>query len=157
MVMFAGSDITNPPASASYDLTYSAGRPVQDTIIKAVGDDSSAFTYSFGYHGTLPGYATFAITTNFTQGQSVNVYKYDPVTKTYVAIAQGVTVDAGGVVSYVNNSCSDYLITSKTIANAQKSAVLSKQPKRGGSSSFPFATVLIALAAIIIGFAGGFS
>jgi hypothetical protein len=86
----------------------------------------------------------------------VNVYKYDPDKKQYVAIAQGVTVDAGGVVSYVNNTCSDYVITTNTIANAVKSAVLSKQPKRGGSSSFPFATVLIALATLIVGFAGGF-
>jgi hypothetical protein len=158
VVTFKGSDISKPAVADTYDLSFNQGSQYKDLMIKAASNDSNAFTYSFAYHGDLPGYATFAISTEFVQGQKVNVYKYDPDKKVYSAIAQGVIVSAGGVVSYINNTCSDYVISTKTIATAIKSDALSKQiqSKPISNQSNTGSVILFAIIALLIGFAGGF-
>ena len=125
-ITFAGEDVQQQAAEQTYDFTYTAGSSFKDRMIKASGDEN-AFTYSFAYHSDLPGYATFHIDTDFAPGKKVNIYEYDPDSQTYSLIAQNVTVSAGGIVSYINNTCSGYLITSKLIANAEKSESVSKQ------------------------------
>jgi hypothetical protein len=158
VVTFTGRNMTKPAAADTYDLSFNKGSQYKDLMIKAASNDSNAFTYSFAYHGDLPGYATFAISTEFVQGQKVNVYKYDPDKKVYSAIAQGVIVSAGGVVSYINNTCSDYVISTKTIATAIKSDALSKQiqSKPISNQSNTGSVILFAIIALLIGFAGGF-
>jgi hypothetical protein len=86
-------------------------------------------------------------------GDKVNVYKYDPDKKQYILIADNVTVSAGGMVTYINNTCSDYVITTKTIANAVKSDAIAKQvtTSTNNSSGNPIFLALIGILIFAIG------
>ena len=147
-ITFKGENVETQNGELTYDFTYTQGGEDQDVMIQAAGDESSAFTYSFAYHGNLPGYATFDIDTDFTSGKYVNVYKYDPETQTYTLIAENIKVSAGGVVSYINNTCSEYVITTNVIANATKSNTVSMQvvPKAN-----PDYTMVIIIGIVMLG------
>jgi hypothetical protein len=159
-ILFEGKDVTNQPSGSAYDFTYTPGSQYFDTMIQAAGDEHATFTYSFAYHGDLPGYATFVIYTNFAPGTEINVYKYDPEGKKYITIASKLTVGPGGAVTYRNNSCSDYMITSKTISGAVESPALSQQrtyapgTKAGNCSTVSF--ILTGILALMAGFGSGF-
>jgi len=157
-IIFEANNISNVDTSKSYDFTYTVGSQYKDYIVKTTGDEKATFTYSFAYHGQLPGNAQFDITTNFASGDKVNVYRYDPDKKEYISIAEGLTVNSGGRVSYINNTCSDYVITTKTIKGATKSEMLKNQlsstaPNTSNSSGF---VVLAAVIALGVGFGVGF-
>ena len=156
-ITFEGKDVAKLSDNKTYDLTYTKDSQYKDTMIKAAGNENSAFTYSFAYHGNLPGYATFDINTNFVSGEKVNVYKYDPDKQQYILIADSVTVSAGGVVTYINNTCSDYLITTKAIANAVKSDAVAKQVSTTpGSNSSTLFIIIIGALMLVVGAGVGF-
>jgi hypothetical protein len=101
-----------------FDLAFS-NRAVNETAMKeAAGLDSASFTFAFAHNNNLPGFARFDIVTDIATGQSVNVYKYDAQNQQFSMIAENITVADGGVVSYMNNSMSEYLITTATLKNA---------------------------------------
>ena len=80
-------------------------------MLSAVGAGQQSFTYSFAHHGELPGMAIFAITTGMMEGTKVNVYKFDAGTSQFSLVAGEMTVGAEGVVTYQNNTMSEYLVT----------------------------------------------
>ncbi|MCL2751791.1 MAG: hypothetical protein FWE62_03435, partial [Firmicutes bacterium] len=113
---------------AMYNVGYTAGSTLANQMLAAAGaagaSGGQSFSYSFGGHGDLPGTATFDIQTGISEGSSVNVYKYDSGTGSFSQVAGNVKVGAGGVVSYKNNTLSDYFITTDTIEGAAKSPML---------------------------------
>lgn len=132
-VTFHAGDITNPSAASSYDFGFKQGSAYQAAMEKAAGGAQNAFTYLFQYHGALPGYADFTIATQFAPGLTVNVYRYDNSTGKFTLIAGSVKVGAGGIVSYRNNTCSDYLITPTAIAGALKAETAARQASASAS------------------------
>lgn len=130
-IRFWGEKVEKSDANKKYDFSFSPVSPYEKDMIAAAGKNAVTDTYSFAYHGELPGYATFEINTDFTCGDIVNVYRYDSETKKYTLIAENIAVSAGGVVSYLNNTCSDYLITSAVIAGAEKSSSVPMQDLNG--------------------------
>ena len=143
-ITFAGKDLTGYEAwEPLYNFGYSSGTSMKQQILNATGiseeeylssdigalfDDGMVdaaglqegehFTYSFLHHGELPGMATFDIKTTISEGATVNVYKYDAGTGSFTLIAKSLKVGESGVVSYRNNTMSDYIITTETIAGA---------------------------------------
>lgn len=57
-------------------------------------------------------------------GTTVQVYKYDAASQQFTAIAENITVAAGGVVSYQNNMMSEYIITTAKLKNTIGSEAL---------------------------------
>jgi hypothetical protein len=121
-----GADVTflgkNIETAFDYDMPdfgYYAGAFNEEQMLAAAGTGGETFTYAFAYHGELPGTAAFAITTDIAEGSKVNVYKYDAAENTFTLIASGLTVAEGGLVTYQNNTMSEYLITTGTIAGAE--------------------------------------
>lgn len=156
-ITFKSQDVQKLDTEQLYDFAFTKGSDYKEIMVKATGDDKNMFTYSFAYHGNLPGYATFDINTDFNPGDVVNVYQYDPANQTYTLIAEQIKVGAGSVVSYVNNTCSDYLITTKVIANAATSVAMSKQTKVvANSKQSVMIIVVVAIAMLAIGIAIGF-
>jgi len=98
-------------------------------------DKAEAFVFSFGYHGELPGTATFAITTALNEGQKVQVYRYDEPESLaasgsalpFTLIASDIPVTAGGLVTYKNHTMSEYLVTPKKLAGAAVSDMVALQ------------------------------
>ncbi|MCL1982720.1 MAG: putative Ig domain-containing protein [Clostridiales bacterium] len=141
---FAGKDMNGHESwETLYNFGYSSGTSVKQLILDAtrmteeeyLSDDFGAlsddgmldlaglkegehFTYSFVHHGDLPCMATFDITTTIPEGERVNVYKCDAGTGSFTLIAKNLQVGEGGVVTYRNNTMSDYIITTATIAGA---------------------------------------
>ncbi len=149
-IVFEGKETTVLSEQKTYDFSYVNNSQYKDIMIKDVGSENDIFTYSFAYHGDLQGFATFNIYTNFVSGDKVNVYKYDAEKPQYILIAQNITVGTGGVVTYINNSCSDYLITKNTIANALKSDVIAKQVLQNTSDDFLLNIVIFAVICVLI-------
>jgi LPXTG-motif cell wall-anchored protein len=121
-------------------------------MLASAGDGGQSFTYGFAYHGQLPGTATFAVQTNVAEGTKVNVYRFDTQAGGLTMIAPGVTVGAGGVVTYKNDTMSEYLITTNTIAGAKTSEMASRQDAAAAFQWWWIA--VIALAALLLGGAG---
>lgn len=143
-VTFAGKDIKTASEYDMLDFGYYAGAFSEQQMLSAAGSTGESFTYAFNYHGKLPGTATFEISTDIAEGMQVNVYKYDAATNGFTLIAGNIAVGAGGVVSYKNNTMSEYLITTQTISGAQVSDMAGWQ---GLASNIPW------LPAVIIGLA----
>lgn len=118
-ITFRSSEITNASESAMYDFGYIPLAEHDTQMKSALADGQSAFAYSFIGHGELPGVATFAITTDIAEGTKVNVYNFDEATGMFTLIAGDIAVGTGGVVTYKNNTMSEYLITTDTIKDAK--------------------------------------
>lgn len=121
-ITFVGKDIKTADEQELFNIgfTYAAhGKAILDQI----GSDYKSFTYGFQHHGTLPGMATFSVSTTLSSGGTVNVYKFDASAGTFTLISKGVTVGEKGIVTYQNNTMSEYVITTKIIPNAEQAAV----------------------------------
>lgn len=125
-------------------------------LTEAAGD---AFVYSFGYHGDLPGIATFAIETGFGEGQQVQVYRYDAQEALassasalpFTLIASDIAVGQGGLVTYKNNTMSEYLVTTKKLDGAAVSEMVVLQD---GSSKKPMTGWIIGGVVLMLVLAG---
>ena len=125
-VSFAGKDLNSGfDGPAMLDFGFFAGSLKENDMLAAMGTAAGgeSFIYSFAHHGDLPGMATFDVKTDFAAGTAVNVYKFDSAADSFTLISGNAKVDSGGVVKYRNNTMSDYLITTETIAGASVSAV----------------------------------
>ena len=101
-----------------FDFAFSS-QAVSETVMKeAAGLDSASFTFAFAHNKNLPGYAQFDIVTDIAAGQSVNVYRYDAQSQRFSVIADNITVADGGLVTYMNNTMSEYLITTARLKDA---------------------------------------
>lgn len=118
-VTFCGEDVETAFDYDMLDFGYYAGAFSKEQMLAAAGPGGETFAYAFAYHGDLPGTATFAVTTDIAEGSKVNVYKFDAAENKFTLIASGLTVAEGGVVTYQNNTMSEYLITTGTIAGAE--------------------------------------
>ncbi len=148
---FAGRDIGTSIGLENdlFDFSFSAGAPHATDMLAAVKPGSDNFTYGFSGHGPLPGMALFEVETGLAQGTRVNVYRYGADTGQFELIAGNVAVDRQGVAAYRNNTLSEYLITTDTLAGAQVSAVFELQDCTGSSWLLVLAAglALLALAA----------
>ncbi|MCL2798395.1 MAG: hypothetical protein FWD58_10160, partial [Firmicutes bacterium] len=159
-ITFAGKDISKGAASdALYDFGYTAGAAKEVDMLAAMGTagiGAESFTYSFAHHGDLPGTASFAVETGFSAGTAVNVYKYDTKSDSLVLIAGNAKVATGGVVTYNNNTMSDYIITTATVVGAEVSDMARKTTDATFFERLLFgdlqayAIVVLALAAVLI-------
>ena len=101
-----------------FDFAFSS-QAVSETVMKeAAGLDSASFTFAFAHNKNLPGFAQFDIVTDIAAGQSVNVYRYDAQSQRFSVIADNITVADGGLVTYMNNTMSEYLITTARLKDA---------------------------------------
>jgi len=133
-----------------YNFAYKAGALHEKDMLAAAGEGGENFTFSFAYHGQLPGMATFAVTTDLAEGAQVNVYKFDVVTGGFTLIAKNLTVGSGGVATYRNDTMSEYLVTTETIPGAAVAAVAGQQGSIGGNIRL---FIGIGLAALLCGVA----
>ncbi|MEL7607991.1 MAG: hypothetical protein AAGU74_00635 [Bacillota bacterium] len=146
VITFKGSDVKNATEDAMFDFGFVAGAEHGEQMKAAVPDGQSVFVYSFLGHGELPGVATFAITTDIAEGTQVNVYKYDAAANGFSLIAGNISVGVGGVVTYKNDTMSEYLITTKTIDGAQVSDMAGQQGFAANNPWLP--AVIIGLGAV---------
>jgi len=119
-ITFNGKDIKGDILDSTLlDLKYTPLSRMEDEMLAAAKTEGGKnFTYSFGHHGELPGMATFDVTTDMTEGETVNVYRYEPDAGKFTLIAGDLKVGTGGSVRYRNNTMSDYLITTNRIDGA---------------------------------------
>ena len=151
-ITFSGKDIADGiSANMLYDFGYFANSNLEDQMFSLAGaTGGESFSYSFAYHGNLPGMATFNIMTDLSEGSIANVYRFDAKTNNFTQIADNIPVGANGAVSYRNNTMSDYLITTQKVewaelpnaAQTENAAAL----KQLGSNLTP----ILILAALII-------
>ena len=76
----------------------------------------------------------------------MNIYCYDAVTGGFTLIARNIAVGAGGVVTYKNNTMSEYLITTDTVKSALVSDMAGQQGNSANNTWLP--VVIIGLAAV---------
>jgi len=118
---FMSGSVGTVEAGQRFDFAFS-DKAVSETAMKeAAGREATSFTFEFAHNNNLPGFAQFDIVTDIAAGQTVNVYKYDAQSQQFSAIAESVNVAEGGVVTYKNNTMSEYLITTAKIKGAVKS------------------------------------
>lgn len=130
-ITFEGVDVKTANTLDLIDIGFTFSSH-EKTMLDSVGISSKSFAYAFQHHGELPGVATFAVNTTLTKGTKANVYKFDASTNKFTLIAKGLTVGEKGVVTYKNNTMSEYLITAKTIPNAEMSDMIGLfDPARG--------------------------
>ena len=151
-ITFSSKDIKTADALELLNIGFTFALH-EKAMLDSIGAGYECFTYGFQYHGALPGRANFAITTTLSEGQKVNVYKFDAASGKYILIAKGVTVGEQGVVTYSNNTMSEYMITTKDIKGAELSDMIRLfDPARGTIWWAIGAVLLLALAAGIIWF-----
>jgi hypothetical protein len=118
---------------------------------QAAGTGSSSFTYAFAHNGSLPGFAQFAISTNINADTKVNVYKFEADVKRFFLVAGGVQVAENGIVTYMNNTTSEYLITTATLNDAILTDAYTKYNNAGGQSNSWLTFLIIGIAILGIG------
>ncbi|MHB1483505.1 MAG: hypothetical protein ACYCYI_02480 [Saccharofermentanales bacterium] len=116
-ITFAGKDIEKADADEMINIGFTSA-PHETDMLESVGSGFENFAYGFQHHGELPGMAEFAVSTTLKEGTKVNVYKYDIDAGKFIPIAKGAIVGAKGVVTYQNNTMSEYLITTKNMSGA---------------------------------------
>ncbi|HNX13775.1 MAG TPA: Ig domain-containing protein [Oscillospiraceae bacterium] len=117
-ITFAGKEIKTADEQELINIGFTHAVH-EKTMLDQIGSDYKSFTYGFQHHGALPGTATFSVSTTLSAGETVNVYKFDASSGTFTLIAKGLTVGEKGIVTYQNNTMSEYVITTKTIPNAE--------------------------------------
>ena len=115
---FMSGTVNSVEDKQRFDLAFSQ-QAVSASAMKAATQGAGAFTFAFAHNDALPGFAQFDIATDLAAGQSVNVYKYDAQSQRFSTIAENVIVAEGGVVTYMNNTMSEYLITSAKLEGAE--------------------------------------
>lgn len=156
-IVFKGSDITGDIASEFYDLSFVMASEYADLIRGKAGDENG-IVFSYTYEGNLPGYAAFYLMTNLDEGSTYNLYKYSLEEEKFYLIAKDVAVGQAGVLPYINNTCSEYILTKNTIQDAVVYESVSKQGSLiSGLAEYKddLAAILILLMAAAIGFALG--
>ncbi len=139
-IAFDGSEIQADADTSRYiyDFGFKGDTLHKSEMLSAAGvadGAGDAFVYNFGFHGNLPGIATFSVETDLAEGQKIQVYRYDGSdalassgsAQPFTLIAGDVTVMAGGLVTYRNNTMSEYLITTKKLNGATASAMATMQ------------------------------
>jgi len=169
-IAFAGRDVQGVDADTAlsiFDFGFAAGALNEKEMLSAAGLTEAAgdaFVYSFGYHGNLPGIATFAIETGFGEGQKVQVYRYDDQDALassgsalpFTLIASDIAVGKGGLVTYKNNTMSEYLVTTKKLAGAAVSEMVElqdggeKKPMTGWIIGGAVGLLLLASAGVMV-------
>lgn len=156
-IVFKGSDITGDIASEFYDLSFVMASEYADLIRGKAGDENG-IVFSYTYEGNLPGYAAFYLMTNLDEGSTYNLYKYSLEEEKFYLIAKDVAVGQAGVLPYINNTCSEYILTKNTIQDAVVYESVSKQGSLiSGLAEYKddLAAILILVMAAAIGFALG--
>lgn len=151
IIAFKGRDILKETETdyEIFDFGYSDKAPHQAEMLSGLGEGAKSFTFGFNHHGELPGMASFSIETDISEGEKVNVYRFDSEVNKFTLIAEKLNVGKNGLVNYKNNTMSEYLITTETIEGALISDMVNQQ----GYESLIFKIILsldIVLAAATI-------
>ncbi|MHB1483806.1 MAG: hypothetical protein ACYCYI_03995 [Saccharofermentanales bacterium] len=119
-ITFAGKDIKTDANTEFelYNFAYTAGAPHETAMLSACGSGGNNFIFSFAHHGELPGIATITVKTALTEGTQVNIYKFNEATNKFTQITGNLAVGKEGVITYKNDTMSEYLVTTKKLANA---------------------------------------
>lgn len=125
-VIFESKDITEKINNDYYDFSLSFYSEYE-ALIKEKANDKNATVYKIGEETTLPGYATFILNTSYIENENINVYKYDLENDKFYLISENSKIKDGGVLIYKNNTCSEYLLTGKTISSAKRSEACDMQ------------------------------
>ncbi len=149
LISFTGKSVKSENSKIGFDMEmYDFGYSTQtlngDKMLDMTGGKGESFTFAFGHHGLLPGTATFSVTTSISEGAKVNVYRYDGETGQFTLIAENLTVEAGGVVTYKNNTMSEYIITTEKIDNALVSDMV-KEQGAGGGGTWLYVIIILAI------------
>ncbi|MDW7657504.1 MAG: hypothetical protein SCM11_10070, partial [Bacillota bacterium] len=126
-ITFHSQDIGQITDNKYFDLSYSIGSIHDQDMLANLEPGGQHFTCGFAENGDLPGLATFTITTGLAQGTQVNVYQFDATSGQFNLIADEISVDRNGAVTYRNNELSNYLITTQTLQGVAVSDVASLQ------------------------------
>jgi hypothetical protein len=146
-ITFLGSEVVSAASHELFALTYYKGA-FQEEGMKSAASGIEGFSYGFAGHGNLPGMATFEIETDLSPGTSVNVYLFDGETGQFSLIAGNVTVAAKGIVTYKNNTLSEYVITTQPIPGALISDMSEMQETQDGK---PFLIIVAAVCVLLLG------
>jgi hypothetical protein len=118
----------SPDADAYIDFGFTKDAPGAEGMKESLGGAKS-FTYGFAHSGAMPGMARFSIQTDLAPGEKVNVYRFDVETKVFTAIAEGLKVGATGIVDYDNDTMSEYVITTATLAGVARADVYERNSR----------------------------
>ncbi len=133
-VTFRGLDIHDVGREEWFDFSFVPDAPDAPEMLKAA-EGEPAFTYTIGPNLSFPGTARFAVKTNLAPGLKVSVYHYEPANGLFSLIAENLTVGEQGLVSYNNNMTSEYLITTRVLAGAERSDALRLQSSSGPAAN----------------------
>ena len=146
-IAFTGLDVAQHLSSALFDFAYSMEAPHKAGILQAAGlpadagvqaqsgpDVEQAFTFAFAHNGALPGYGSFGIETGMPEGTIVQVYRFDERTGGLTLIGENLAADGNGVVTYLNNTTSEYLITTRKLEGIPRSEAADMQRTRNGAN-----------------------
>ncbi|MBN2557666.1 MAG: hypothetical protein JXB33_02800 [Clostridia bacterium] len=149
-ITFKGSDVLEATPHGLLALTYYKGA-FQEADMKTASSGAEGFSYGFAGHGALPGMATFEIATDLSPGTTVHVYLFDGETGQFSLIAGNIPVGKDGVVTYRNNTLSEYIITTQPLPGALISEVSDRQeiPK-----AKPYWLIGAGIGILLIGSAG---
>ena len=145
-ITFTGNSVKNASEYDMFNFEYSPEAFHASEILEKIGAGGENFTFAFQHHGQLPGMATFTIDTDITDGSQVNVYRFDSENSQFILIGQDLLVGAEGVVTYKNNTMSDYLVTTKELPEAMVSEVADLQ---GGEDDGFLGVMILGLVAIL--------
>lgn len=148
-ITFSGKDIIAANDSAMINIGYTYA-PHELTMLECVGTGFESFTYGFQHHGELPGLATFTITSTLSEGSTVNVYQFDATSNQFILVAENLKVGAKGMVTYKNNTMSEYLITTKTIEEAIRSDIVFRQTSKLWTANKLIVTFIIFTVTIVV-------
>ena len=127
-IVFGSEDMTAPDARTYIDFGFTKNAPSAEGMKEAL-EGAESFTYAFAHSGNMPGMARFSIQTGMKPGLEVNVYRFDSETLAFTAIAEGLHVGAGGFVEYDNDTMSEYVITTATLAGVARADVYERNSR----------------------------
>ncbi len=147
-ITFSGSNVLAASENEMFNFGYTPEAVHESEILGQIGPGGENFTFAFSHHGELPGMATFAIDTDVNEGSIVNVYRFDSENNQFILIGENLLVGSEGMVTYNNNTMSEYLITTKTLSGAIITEVIKFQEEEKQNKGFPFG-ILVGLAVVL--------
>lgn len=148
---FKGSDIKENIKTSYFDARVSGSTSKLKAIKKLTGNATIQVVHT-DHKGALPGMATLTVTVDKAlRSKPINVYHYNPESKSLEPIASGLTAK-NGKVSFSLDHCSDYILTNNTFGTT--GTVAEKVNPETGAMNLSAATfaVVAMVGCAVIGF-----
>ncbi len=137
-----------------YDLTMIRSSTYSNDFLSSMGSYEN-YVFSTHFKKELPGFAVFNVFTNFTKGQTVNIYAYDAGEDKMIIAAKNVVVADGGVVVFEMDKGGDFVITTMDVENAELYHSVNRVSNTPGITKI-LGFAAVGLLALLIGFVGGY-